>query len=233
MATPGTELSNLSPLERRKRNRQQMISSILAAARSVMQESGAASLNLNEVARRVQLRPQSLAGYFPNKAALYDALVSMAVELASAGDEEAYRDHPPGWEQVEAWFTNRFEIALANPDLFHLAFDRPVPDYTPEADVVARTRSILEGARAMVSNGIDAGVLHPDIPVEQATDVLLAIRRGLVAERLGKHHYADSTRFQNQIPNVISILKSAWSPARGDVSTEQLDPSIEGGAMPD
>ncbi|MDP8908054.1 MAG: TetR family transcriptional regulator, partial [Chloroflexota bacterium] len=86
----------LSPKERRERNRREMAEAILAAARAVMQEHGVAALNLTEVARRVRLRPQSLAEYFPTKAAVYDALYERAFHLYREGDERAYRGHPPG-----------------------------------------------------------------------------------------------------------------------------------------
>lgn len=97
MTSPDTLAPPLSPRERRERNRREMVEAIVAAARAVMREHGVAALTLNEVARRVRLRPQSLAEYFPSKAALYDALYEHAMTLFRAGDEAAYRDYPPGW----------------------------------------------------------------------------------------------------------------------------------------
>ena len=128
MTVTAPETSPLSPAERRERNRREMIDAILTAARAVMQEHGVAALNLNEVARRVRLRPQSLAEYFPSKAALYDTLVHQAMTIFREGDQAAYRDHPPGWTQIEAWFANRLALANDNPDLHHLGFDAPVPE---------------------------------------------------------------------------------------------------------
>src|SRR3954454_19496745 len=63
-----------SPRERRRRNREQMVVSILEAARAVMRERGVADLSLREVARRVSMQAPSLYEYFPSKLALYDAL---------------------------------------------------------------------------------------------------------------------------------------------------------------
>lgn len=192
-----------------------MTESILAAARTVMQEHGVAALNLNEVARRVHLRPQSLAEYFPNKAALYDALLLQAFRMFRDGDEAANRNHTPGWVQIEEWFANRIKIALANPDRYHLAFDAPVPDYVPDVRVVELSREVLAGSRRMVSHAIAAGVIAPGLPVDRATDVLLALRRGLVAEQIGKRRLvaAGSTRFDDLVPIVMHMLKSAWAPA--------------------
>jgi AcrR family transcriptional regulator len=207
-------MSALSPTERRENKRREMVEAILAAARAVMQEHGVAALNLNEVARRVQLRPQSLAEYFPTKAAVYDALVLFAFDMLREGDEAAYRNHPAGWEQIEEWFANRLTMAVTNPDIYHLAFDAPVPDYVPTDRIVELSRELLAGSRQMVADAIAAGVMDPGMPTDQATDVLLALRRGLVAERLGKRRYiAPGSRFDELLPAVMHMVKTAWTPA--------------------
>ncbi len=78
----------LSPKERRQRNREEMMTAILDAARFVMREEGVAALNLHEVARRVGLRTPSLYEYFPGKMALYDALYRFGIRLYAAGREQ-------------------------------------------------------------------------------------------------------------------------------------------------
>jgi len=191
-----------------------MVEAILDAARAVMREHGVAALNLNEVARRVRLRPQSLAEYFPSKAALYDELFMRASVLFREGDERAYEDHPPGWPQVEAWFANRIALADANPDLHHLCLDSPVPDYVPTERVVEATQELLAGARRMVAEAIAIGAMAPRMPEERATDLLLAVRHGLVAERLGKRRVVppESDRFDALVPDAVHLLRAAWTP---------------------
>lgn len=206
--------SPLSPQDRRERNRREMVETILAAARAVMQEQGVAALNLNEVARRVRLRPQSLAEYFPTKMALYDALFLRAIAVFQEGDERAYRNHPPGWGQIEEWFANRIALADDNPDLHRLALDGSTPDYLPPDRVTQQTQILLEGARRMVSEAITAGAISPGMPVDHATDVLLSIRHGLVAERLGKRRFIppQSDRFAELLPHVLRMVRTAWDP---------------------
>lgn len=227
---PGT--APLAPEERRQRNRQEMVEAIVAAARAILLERGVGALNLNEVARRVRMRPQSLAGYFPSKAALYDELIYRAFALMREGDEAAYRDHPAGWDQIEAWFANRISIATANPDSYHLAFDAPVPDYVPDDRAVALSREILASSRRMVADAMSAGIIHPGIGVEPATDVLLALRRGLVAERIGKQRYlaADSARFDELLPVVLHMIEAAWARAPGGATPRFAAAETEGGA---
>jgi AcrR family transcriptional regulator len=204
-----------------------MVEAILAAARAVMREHGVGALNLNEVARRVRLRPQSLAEYFPSKAALYDELFLRASALFREGDERAYRNHPPGWLQIEAWFANRIELAEANPDLHHLFFDAPAPDYVPAERVVEATQEILAGSRRMVAEAVAAGAMAPGVPVERATDLLLALRHGLVAERLGKRRFIppESDRFDALPAEAIRVLRAAWVPVA-------VVPDGKGDAMP-
>ena len=214
MALLNADSVPLSPQERRARNRQEMIESIVTAARAMMQEQGAAALTLNEVARRVKLRPQSLAEYFPSKATLYDELYLRASALFTAGDEAAYCEYPPGWSQIEAWFTNRLALAEANPDLYHLAFDAPAGEYVPPADVIAASRAMLAGTRRMVEDAITIDAISPGMPVERATDLLLALRRGVIAERLGKRPFVspDGDQFGHAISDALAVLRTAWTP---------------------
>jgi AcrR family transcriptional regulator len=222
----------LAPAERRERNRQDMIEAIIDVARALMQERGVAALNLNEVARRVRMRPQSLAGYFPTKTALYDELVYRALTMILEGDEAAYREHPRGWAQIEAWFANRTAIALEHPDLFHLTFDVPVPDYGQPERARELVREILAGSRRMVAETIAAGIIEPGISVEQATDMLMAMRRGLVAEQLGKQKFleAGSARFAELLPVAIDMIKTAWAPAPNPAVSRFEAATSEGGA---
>jgi len=204
----------LSPQQRRERNRREMLDAILDAARAVMREHGVAALNLNEVARRVRLRPQSLAEYFPSKAALYDELFWRAVHLFHDGDTRAYREHPPGWGQIEAWFVNRTTLAYEHSDLYHLVFSAPVPDLRPTERSVEAIRETLVGVRGMVAAAIAAGAMAPGMTPERATDLLMAIRHGLIAEHLGKQGVlpAGSERFSGLVPDIIRMVQAAWAP---------------------
>lgn len=204
----------LSPQERRAQNRRAMIDNIVTAARAIMQADGVAALNLNEVARRVKLRPQSIASYFANKDALYDELYLRALRLFQEGDERAYLIQPPSWQQLDAWFTNRITLAMENPDLFHLVFDAPVTVPYLTGSTVGVTHVILANARHMVGALIDARVIEPGVEVERAADLLLSIRHGLIAERLGKASVLppDSPRFAELHGDVIRMLQTAWAP---------------------
>ncbi len=203
----------ISPaMERRRRIRQEVIASILDAARAIMREEGVAALNLREVARRVGMRPQSLAEYFPSKADMYDTLFGIAIQLMREGDDRALAEHGPDWERVRAWFENRLTFAEDHPELYHLALDLPVPGFVPSDENKRAVRELLESARRGLAEVIEAGVMESGMSPERAFDILLTARHGIVAERIGKGTVVPdrSARFDDLIPDVIAVYRAAW-----------------------
>jgi len=203
-------------MERRRRIRQETIASILDAALALMREQGVPALNLHEVARRMGMRPQSLAEYFPTKSAMYDMLFGMAVCLMREGDDRAFAEHGPDWGRVQAWFENRLALAEEHPELYHLALDMPVPGFVPSEESKRAVKDILESARRRLAEVIEAGVMEPGMPPERAVDILLTARHGIIAERLGKGPVLPerSVRFRSLIPDVVAVYRAAWEPRR-------------------
>jgi AcrR family transcriptional regulator len=215
-----------SPGERRRRNRAEMIDAILAAARQVMREQGVAALNLNEVARRLQMRAPSLYEYFSGKNALYDALYLHGITLFAEADARVWAAYPPSWERLQAWFEARLALALEQPDLYHLVFDAPVPGFTPGPTGMAVAVAIGVDAERAIAEMIDAGVIAPGLPPDRARDFLLAVRHGIIAETLGKETATPpvSHRFASLVPVVMTVLRAAWDSRRpseaGDGATD-------------
>jgi AcrR family transcriptional regulator len=209
----------LSPQERRERNREEMVSAILDAARQIIREEGAGALNLNELARRVNLTTPALYSYFPNKFAIYDALYQHALALMRDYDLEVWGEYEPGWEQLRAWFAARLQFALDHPELYHLMFSSPVPGFTPSDASVAETQKQLASSRRGVSAVVDAGIIRPGIPTDRAVDLLLAIRHGILAERIGKSNVvpADSGRFEHLIDDAVAMLRQSWGTDGGGI----------------
>jgi AcrR family transcriptional regulator len=189
-----------------------MTETILDVALEVMEEQGVSALNMNEVARRVNMRPQSLSEYFSNKNAVYDALVLRHFAEFVAGDEAAVTQYPAGLERIRAWFQNRIDWAFANPVIYHLLFDAPAPGWEPAAEIRQQQAQARDWTRTFVAELTQAGVIDSGMPVEQTADLLLSIRRGLIAERLGKRHVVEADRFQNLVPAVIHMIENSWAP---------------------
>jgi AcrR family transcriptional regulator len=202
--------------ERRRRYRQEMVDAIVAAARVVMREQGVAALNLNEVARRLGVSGQALAKYFPNKAALYDAIFLTGHRLFREADDEVWRTTAPDWERIRRWFERRFALACAHPDLYALIWGGSVPGFAPSEANQEDIRLMLAGVRQGIGAVIAAGNLDAGLPPERVVDVLMAVRHGVIAEYLGKRELLPpgSDRFRDLVPDIIATLERAWAPQR-------------------
>jgi AcrR family transcriptional regulator len=181
------------------------------------------ALNLNEIARRLGMTTPAIYVYFPSKDLLYDALFQMAARLFRESEEEIWRTTKPDWDRIRAWFDTRLELASAHPDLYHLQFDAPVPGFVPSAKSQEEVRKTLAGARRGLTEVIEAGVIDPGMPAEDAVDLLLCIRRGIVAEHLGKEANVQFTtgRFARVVPAALAVIQVAWAPGRQDTAPAQ------------
>src|SRR5260370_10076453 len=88
-----------SVLGNRTQRRKAALREVLDAAWALMEREGVAALSLRGLARTLGIRPQSLAHYFPAKAALLDALFrdgfsDLADRLQPAGSNDAPADAP-------------------------------------------------------------------------------------------------------------------------------------------
>jgi AcrR family transcriptional regulator len=206
--------SSPSLKERRQRYRQETVDAILAAARAVMQEQGAAALNLNEVARRLGVSGQALAKYFPNKAALYDALFLLGHRLFREAEEAVWRTSAPDWERIRRWFEVRLALACEHPDLYSLIWGDAVPGFTSSPEDREEIRAMLAGARRGIREVIAAGAIDASISPERVVDILMAVRHGIIAEHLAKRTFLPpgSDRFSGLIPDVLAVFEQAWAP---------------------
>jgi AcrR family transcriptional regulator len=140
-----TKPNFLSPQQRRLRNREEMIATIVQAARDIMREEGVAALNLNEIARRLGMKPPSLYEYFPNKMALYDHLFRLGTRLFLEKVAEVQTaENLSIWEQIEQILTVYLQTAIDNPELFKLVYERHVPGFVPSEASMAEAVAGLE-----------------------------------------------------------------------------------------
>jgi AcrR family transcriptional regulator len=187
---------------------------ILEAARDVMHEQGVAALSLREVARRVNMQAPSLYAYFPSKLALYDALFLMGVRLRAAYREREAAGRKGFWDLLAGRFESYLRFAQENPELYQLAFERPVPGFTPSPESLAEAFQAPAGFEQLIRDGVAAGEVVLDMPVAQARDLLIGMIHGLTA-----HHLANEPelsvgagRFGSQIPAAIALFRTNWDP---------------------
>lgn len=205
----------LSPKERRQRNREEMITAILDAARAVMRDEGVAALNLHEVARRVGLRAPSLYQYFAGRMALYEALYRFGIRLYAAGRERLIplTTHPDSfWEHVRAELTHYMTFAQENPELYQLVFERPVPGFVPSPESLEEGARILAHSDQLMGQGLEQGHLALGLPPEQARDLFIAMMHGLTALHMANEPElpVGTGRFGSLIEAALALFQAAW-----------------------
>lgn len=213
-----------TPAERRQRNREEVQQAILDAARDVMREQGVAALSLREVARRVHMQAPSLYAYFPSKMALYDALFLMAVRLRAESrdrDDEGITDF---WDRLQVRFEGYMRFAQENPDLYQLAYERPVPGFVPSAESLEESFRAPAGFERFLADAVASGQIVLDMPVAQARDLLIGMIHGLTAQHMANEPDLPigSGRFGSQIPAAIALFRAKWDPQRASGAGKEV-----------
>ncbi|SRR5579875_4047603 len=225
MATTPLGKHGLSAQERRQRNRQEMREALIEVAREIMREQGAGALSLHELTRRVGISTPAFYTYFQSKMDLYDALFHMGIHLFHEAEQTLWQNTKPDWERIQAWFELRLRQAEEHPDLYHLIFDNAVPQFQPSPESMEGVWKLYDDALRAITEVYEAGVIQPGIPLDEALNLLLSMRRGIVAEHMGKGRRLDPPdRFSRIIPQILAILRVAWTPrAAGSAPGPQSD----------
>jgi AcrR family transcriptional regulator len=193
-----------------------MRAAILAAARAVMREQGVAALSLREVARRVRIQAPSLYAYFPSKMALYDALFLLAVRLRAADRDRVDARLDDFWDRLRVRFEAYMRFAQENPDLYQLAFERPVPGFVPSAESLEEAFQAPAAFEQFLADAVARGQIVLDMPVAQARDLLIGMIHGLTAQHMANEPELPigSGRFGSQIPAAVALFRAKWDPNR-------------------
>jgi AcrR family transcriptional regulator len=196
-----------------------MIAAILDAARAVMREHGVAALNLQDVAARVGMRAPSLYTYFASKIAIYEALYVMGMRMYRERLGKVLQTHGMTWGAIQGAITNYMDFAHEHPELYQLLFERPVPGFVPSAEGNEEARKLIETSNDAIARMMQAGVLAPNIPAEQASLLLVALMQGLTAMHIANEPQTPvaSSIFGNLIPAAMALLRAGWAsePDRG------------------
>lgn len=219
--------------ERRKRNRdrnrEEMKTAILDAARAVMRQEGVAALNLQEVARRVGVRAPSLYEYFPGKTAIYDALFRMGIRLYAERSEEIAQTSRSLWEYARATLQHYMTFAQQYPELYQLCFERPVPGFVPSEESMKESRRLLlERADQVIEQALERENLGADLSPAQIRDLFLAMMHGLTALHMANEPELPlgSGRFGSLIPAALALFQASWDPtsAKTELKTDGASP---------
>lgn len=207
----------LTPRERRRRNREQMVTAILDAARAVMRERGVADLSLREVARRVSMQAPSLYEYFPSKMALYDALFLAGFKLFRTRLLRGLEGPGTFWEQMQAHFEAYIGFAREHPELYQLLFEHPVPGFAPSEETMAEGLVLLERVTSRIAEAIESGEITPGLSAAEARDLLIAMIHGVTSQHLANDADAPpgGGRYGALVAPALALFRDSWTPRRG------------------
>ncbi len=199
-----------------------MTEGILNAAREIMREQGVAALNLNEVARRVGVKPPSLYEYFSGKAALYDELFRLGLHLFAEHYDRAMEGTQDVGGKLRAAIEAYMSFAQQCPELWSLVFERPVPGFVPSENSMDDSRARLAVASHAIEEAIQKGEIVPDVGVDRARDFVIALMHGLAASHMANEPNLPigSGRFGSLIPVAVQVLEAAWMPRDGEEPKE-------------
>lgn len=203
--------STLSPHRQQKWNAK--VDTILETARAIMREQGVAALSMQELARRLDMRAPSLYHYFASKLDIYDALFRLGYQLYGEQLERAYGEAITWQETVRRSFETHLAFAVANPELFQLCFERPVPGFVPSPESMQASLEILE--RSYQRMQAFASVMQPGLTVQQKVDLIITMVHGITAQHMANEPDvpAGQGRFGALIPAALALLENAWTKA--------------------
>ncbi len=201
-----------SPSVRRQRNREAMIQTILDTARGIMREQGVAALTMQELARRLQIRPPSLYNYFESKMQIYDALFQQGFQLFGKTMREAVEGAGTWSDDLRRSMEAYMTFALQNPELFQLCFERHVPGFVPSKESMQVVNETLERSTARVRARLKGGDFRPDMPFDSVFNLVNATMHGLTALHLANepHLPLGQGRYGSLIPATVSVFEKAW-----------------------
>ena len=188
---------------------------IVAAARRVIAEEGAAALTLGEVARRVGMRTPSLYGYVASRADLCDELFRRG--WADFGAATAHLEPMDGTD-IHALLTEAMDVAvgwaLEHPADAQLMFWRPIARWQPSPAAFEPAARALARAGAALARAQELGLLDPTPEPEELVQVWAALTTGVISQQLSNEPGAgvDEGRTSRHRAALVRMYADHYSP---------------------
>jgi len=165
----------MAPLSRPQARSERTRAAILKAAEGLFAERGFASSRLEDVAERVGIRRASIFYYFPDKPALYDAVLANALGDLLARTSSALSAQGSLSARIEAAVAAWVETLGARPTLARLLL-REAADGTPESPpaLLRHTQPFVELVQRVVheSAGDPLLIAPPIDPIHLASTIV-------------------------------------------------------------
>ena len=216
MAAQTTGATDVAPIDRRARRRQETIEEILVIAEDLMNEEGVNGLSLSEVARRLGVKPPSLYKYFDSLIAIYDALFTRGQQANLEAMVDAADGAEPGLDTLAAAVEASCRWCVANPGLAQLMFWRPVPSFEPTREAMAPSVEMVRLQRQALSDAVAAGQLGAGADSDEALLLVSIFVSGLVGQAIANEPGVPwgQGRFSPLFPKLLGTLTTLYAPQR-------------------
>ena len=137
---------------------------ILDRATTAFGEFGYDATSLDDLARALDIRKQSILYHYPSKEILLEACVTQAILDLSESLDEAIRKSSRGWERIESVVKRVFRLANSRPELLGLL--REVTRLGPPVltKAIDGIHPLLKGATDWLSEEMQAGRVRKSDP---------------------------------------------------------------------
>lgn len=170
---------------------------ILAAARTLLDESGASGVSMRKVAERVGITAMAIYRHFPDHQALLNALADQGFASLAQSLESRVPVEPPILERMETVIDVFLDFALDHPHLFELMFlaSRPGARQFPQdfENGLSPTANVFAG---ILRQGIAEGLIRQGEDIWEITFETGALMQGLVMLYLGGRIDLDADGFR-------------------------------------
>lgn len=124
----------MAPVSRQRTPTLEVRDALLRAARGLLDEHGPDALVVRDIAARAGVSPMGVYNRFGSKDGILDALIEQGFSSLSAAIAVVSDEPLPALAAGMAAYRT---FALANPSMYRLMFDRPVPNYVPSEAATA------------------------------------------------------------------------------------------------
>jgi AcrR family transcriptional regulator len=212
--------------ERHERERDEVRTKILDAARELFVAEGYRHVSIRKVAEKIEYSPAALYGYFPSKDDLFFALAEEGYRKLFEFTSEQLPDDPI--EALREGFLRYYEFSRLHPEYFELMFlDRTVPRIGQDWHGFAFVSQSIGAICQIVRRAIDAGQLPATTDPLVAFHLLWAAVHGPATVGLCGRLTPEED------PNLLArdVLEIVLAGLRAGVSTSFIPGTLESPAV--
>ena len=170
--------------ERRERERQEMQSLILDAAREQFATEGYEAVTMRKIAEKIEYSPTAIYFHFKDKLSLLRELVDRDFAAFAAVLQRTANVKDPV-ERLRRVGYAYVDLALEHPNHYRFLFMTPHPALAPEESAIQKGNPDQDAyafLRAIIVEAIDQGRLKPELKdPDQVSQLAWAAAHGLVA----------------------------------------------------